>query len=187
MAANFMKYTFSVLLAVSFFSFGGWLLHPATIARGQITFVQATPSRAQGQNQNQPGLPAEKKKSLSKYGPEDMFPGAREQEAERRQAGRANQRLAPTPTPSPTLTRSESPTQTPAETPRVGAGAATATPFPTTSQSLPTPVTRPVAASATEPPRLAMGLLLVAAVLVLAALFYVVSKLRRILRAGGSR
>src|SRR5678815_1625466 len=47
----------------------------------QIIFTETTQSR--NQTPPQEGLPPEKKKSLSKYGPDDLFPGANEQEKER--------------------------------------------------------------------------------------------------------
>lgn len=47
----------------------------------QIIFTETTQSRTQPQPQE--GLSPEKKKSLSKYGPDDIFPGANEQEKDR--------------------------------------------------------------------------------------------------------
>ncbi|MBL8192132.1 MAG: hypothetical protein JNK38_29245, partial [Acidobacteria bacterium] len=81
---------------------GFWM---SETALGQITFVKApqgsaTPANRQTQ---QGGLTPEKKKSLSKYGPEDAFPGANEQENRQRQTNRTNPRRSD-PTASPTST-----------------------------------------------------------------------------------
>jgi hypothetical protein len=69
----------------------------------QITFVQPpaqSPAQSR-QNRTQPqtqeGLSPEKKKSLSKYGPEDIFPAAKEQEKER---GRNSQPVQKAQSPS---------------------------------------------------------------------------------------
>lgn len=91
----------------------------AQSAVAQITFVQ-TP--AQQRTQGQSGLSPEKKRSLSKYGPEDAFPGAREQEGNQKQPNRAAQRkFSPAPETSPTT----KPAPSPAITPSVVTAAAT--------------------------------------------------------------
>src|SRR5689334_10101503 len=81
----------------------------ASIAVGQITFVQAPPrnpqTQPQSQQQGQQGLPPEKKKSLSKYGPEDVFPGAREQEDNAPQPTRKNSRQSSGTAASRSVTR----------------------------------------------------------------------------------
>ncbi len=157
---------------------GCWL--SATVL-GQITFVtapqgSATPANRQTQ---QGGLSPEKKKSLSKYGPEDAFPGASEQENQQRQTTRT----------SPRRTATTSPTSTPAST-------ATATPTPATvavtsspSASIPTSATtNNTAASTTSSAQNSTGYNLVpvtlatAALLVFGALIYVVGSLRKKLK-----
>lgn len=150
---------------------------------GQITFVktsQAPASPANRQTQ-QGGLSPEKKKSLSKYGPEDAFPGASEQENQQRQTTRTSPRRT---------TATASPTSTPAPT-------ATATPTPATvavtsspSASIPTSATTnnaaPASTTSTAPNSTGSNLvpitLATAALLVFGALVYVVGSLRKKLR-----
>lgn len=87
----------------------------------QITFVQAPQNRnqTQTQDQNQRGLPPEKKQSLSRYGPEDAFPGASQQEENRRQNTGSRQRSqrASASKPAPTPRRSPTPAVTLIATP----------------------------------------------------------------------
>lgn len=102
-----MKTKSSVFILSAIFSF----FYFSQMAVAQITFVRTpTQQRPQGQGQSgQPGLSPEKKKSLSKYGPEDAFPGAREQENNQRRSNRAAPRQAtatPQPSPTPTITPS---------------------------------------------------------------------------------
>lgn len=83
-----------------------YLSHVTQMAVAQITFVE-TPQQqrlqGQGGQPGQSGLSQEKKRSLSKYGPEDAFPGAREQESNQRRSNRtAPRQSASTPQPSPT-------------------------------------------------------------------------------------
>ena len=155
----------------------------ATTALGQITFVKApqgsaTPANRQTQ---QGGLTPEKKKSLSKYGPEDAFPGANEQENRQRQTNRTNPRRSdPTasPTSTPASAATASPTPTPIET----------TSSPATSVPTPATITNNPAASATSstPNSSGSGLVLLilatASLLVFGALVYVVRLLRNKLK-----
>ncbi len=110
----------------------------AQIAVGQITFVE-TPrqtQRTQGQQgQRQPGLSPEKKKSLATYGPEDAFPGAREEGSNQGRSGRSASRQTASKTqPTPTVTPAPSPVLTPS----------------TIAAVTPTPVTTKLASMATD-------------------------------------
>lgn len=90
----------------------------AQTAVAQITFVEPPPRQQRNQaqqGQRQPGLSPEKKKSLARYGPEDAFPGAREEETNQRRSNRSGSQQttsksqptpSPTPAPSPVLTPS---------------------------------------------------------------------------------
>lgn len=150
----------------------------------QTNFVTATPS-PQNRAQNPPRLPPEKRRSLSKYGPEDVFPGAREQDEENRSASRSSRAARKSPTPNA------------APQPSPALAAATATPVPTLNivaatalqQSAIGAVPAPVAGAATTtaaPTRLVTIALIAAALLVLAALLYVLSKLKHLLRVGSA-
>jgi len=151
-------------------------------ALGQITYVktsQAPASPANRQTQ-QGGLSPEKKKSLSKYGPEDAFPGASEQENQQRQTTRTSPRRT-TATASPTSTPASAATATPTPIPIV------LTPSP--SASIPTSATtNNAAASTTSSAPNSTGSNLVpitlatAALLVFGALVYVVGSLRKKLK-----
>lgn len=160
---------------------GCWI---TATALGQITFVKtsqapATPANRQTQ---QGGLSPEKKKSLSKYGPEDAFPGASEQENQQRQTNRTNPRrsgatASPTTTPAPAATAS--PTPTPIVT----------TPSPDTSIPTPATMTNNAASASTTssaPKSSGSGLVLLtlatASLLVFGALVYVVRLLRNKLK-----
>ncbi|MEK7830441.1 MAG: hypothetical protein AAB401_05100 [Acidobacteriota bacterium] len=172
-----MKTKSSVLILSAIFA----VLYLCQTAIAQITFVQTpTQQRPQGQGQSaQPGLSPEKKKSLSKYGPEDAFPGAREQEGNQRRSNRTAPRQS-TPAPQPT-TPAPSPTITPS----------------TVTAVLPTPVFRaptPLAtvAASTEINKSQTGksgasvlvpvTLSAAMLLVFGALIYVVGMLRKKLK-----
>lgn len=102
-----------IVASVAVIALAGFGPQPIT---AQITFVQATQNRnqAQTQDQNQRGLPPEKKKSLSRYGPEDAFPGANQQEESRRQNTGSRQRSqrASASRPAPTSRRSPTPAAT---------------------------------------------------------------------------
>lgn len=84
----------------------------------QITFVQASQNRnqSQTQDQNQRGLPPEKKRSLSRYGPEDAFPGANQQEESRKQSAGSKQRSQRSSASRTTPRQSPTPATTPAMT-----------------------------------------------------------------------
>ena len=103
----------------------------AQTAVGQITFVETPPrQRTQGQQtQKQPGLSPEKKKSLATYGPEDAFPGAREEGSNQGRSSRSASRpTAPKTQPTPTMTPAPSPALTPSTI-------AAVTPTPITSKT----------------------------------------------------
>jgi hypothetical protein len=165
----------------------------ASIVAGQITFVQAPPRTPQGQpqsqQQGQQGLPPEKKKSLSKYGPEDVFPGAREQEDNAPQPTRKNSRQSAGATASRSVTK-------PSPTPPANA-AATPIPLAVSPTPLPllaaaTPAVVPVTsnrltqspAKNSAPSPLGPIALAAASLLVLGALIYVLGILRKKLREG---
>lgn len=176
---------------------------------GQITFEPSPPPRnqqgqgqqaqgqqGQGQQQGQPkqqGLPPEKKKSLSKYGPEDVFPGAREQDDSQRPPRRSSRQSAtasrkPTPAPPaaniPTpILAVASPTPPPsipaAATPVTSPGATGATGATATSNRPAQPPANNPSSSSFVP--IALGS---ASLLVFGALIYVVGVLRKKLREG---
>ncbi len=154
----------------------------------QITFVQSSQGRNQGQSQ--PGLPPEKKKSLSKYGPEDAFPGATEQENNRRQSGRTPQRSqtpsSTTPSPSPTPSVAPVATPSPAVVPLFQVN-----PAPTVTAAARgnpiQPLPPPQQASSSQPAsEWAIPVLSALALIVSVALIYVVIKLMEKIREGGS-
>ncbi|MEO6726655.1 MAG: hypothetical protein ABIP14_15315 [Blastocatellia bacterium] len=164
------------------------LFAKAEAVTGQITFVQSPPRNQQGQ-QGQQGLSPDKKKSLSKYGPEDVFPGVREQEDKstrpsRKSSGQSSAKTAPrtasTPEPTPipvTLTAtpitndvSPTPPQLAAATPLVVTATGNRQAQSPTKNS-PSSNLVPVALGA-------------ASLLVLGALIYVASMLRKQLREG---
>jgi len=92
----------------------------------QITFVQAPQSR--NQTQNQQGLPPEQKRSLSKYGPEDVF-GTGEQEENRNRDSEQQRRARARPTP--VSIQSATPEATPSVAPSATPTQLTASPSPT--------------------------------------------------------
>jgi len=167
-------------------------LAEAGAAAGQITFVQSPPRNQQGQQglqQGQQGLSPEKKKSLSKYGPEDVFPGAREQEdsaprptrkSSRQSSGTAASRSAAKPTPTPPANATATPIPaavSPTPLPSLLA-AATPAAVPATGNRLTSP------AKNSTPSTLVPIALGAASLLVLGALIYVVGILRKTLREG---
>lgn len=175
-------------------------LSPAAFASvWQTTFVQTPQRNQQGQQQgqqNQPGqgLSPDKKKSLSKYGPEDVFPGAHEQEDNNKQPNRQNTRRpsGAQSTPIPTPTMIPSPTQPPVQTPSPEQREAliTSTPLPAPS-AITTPAATTVANRLNQTPAgtatdsfLVPIFLIAASLLVLGALIYVLGMLKKKLREG---
>lgn len=158
---------------------GCWL--PAA-AMGQITFVKAPEGTVPPVNRQaqQGGLSPEKKKSLSRYGPEDAFPGANEQENRQRQTNRPAQRRSGA-TASPTITPTPAPPTTPIQSP-IAAPSPTISSTPATTAKL-----NDAASTSTTPPAnqssdsgLMVSLsLATAALLVFGALVYVVGTLRK--------
>jgi hypothetical protein len=176
----------SVLAAASPFSF----IQQALTT--QIAFAQGNQSRNQGQNQQ--GLSPEKKRSLSKLGPEDAFPGADEQEDRRSQSART----APRPQTSPTSRPSANPrsSATPIATPSLAVATMTsASPNPSPSPTaVVAALSNPVQQLA-PPQRSSVGrpasewttpVLSVLALIVSVALIYVLFKLREKIREGSS-
>ncbi len=152
----------------------------------QISFVPSPPPRSpqtQQQQQGQPskGLPAEKKKSLAKFGPEDAFPGAREQE-QKNKASKRQPNARSTPPPQPTLTTSSSPTPTNASAVPLTASIPTQT---ATQPALAAALQQnpPPAGTASTSPLVPI-VLSVAALLLFSALLYVIGMLRKKLREG---
>ncbi|MGH9769064.1 MAG: hypothetical protein ACREAB_16675 [Blastocatellia bacterium] len=154
----------------------------------QITFVQAPQSR--NQTQKEQGLPPEKKRSLSKVGPEDVFPGANEQETNRPREPQPQLRSRPAPAsrPASITKQSAAPVVTP---PVMPVQPAVATPSPTIfvaaleNQDRQPPLDQQsifaqVGSKWTVP--VLSGLALV----VSAALVYVLTKLREKIREGSS-
>jgi len=168
----------------------------------QITFVQAPQGR--NQTQNQQGLPPEKKRSLSKVGPEDVFPGANEQEENRPRQSRPQLRSQTAPASRPASIPKQSVTlvATPSVTP---AQPAVATPSPTMTPAqlavaTPSPAIFVAALDnqghqsplvqqsifARVGSKLTVPVLSALALVVSAALIYVLTKLREKLREGSS-
>lgn len=162
-------------------------------ARTQITFtrmpVRSSAANEQQGQQPQKGLPPEKKKSLSKYGPEDAFPGAREQENEPNESKRAASRQQSSPAnprPSPTPVS-------------VSTTSLIATPTPVAEATISLTTSNPVAPAATPKDVIpsssggswSSGIIPVtlstAALLVFGALIYVVGMLRKKLFEGDKK
>jgi hypothetical protein len=152
----------------------------------QLAFAQGNQPRNQGQNQR--GLSPEKKKSLSKYGPEDAFPGADEPEDNRRQGARTTQpaRTSSAPKYSPNPKQSATPVAAPS---LILAPAIPASPSPkAAATSLNNPIQQSTQAqrSSTVQPAsdwtapVLSGLALIVSV----ALIYVLIKLREKIREG---
>lgn len=185
-----MKIRFlSLALIVSFLAVAALAGFGQQAVMAQITFVQ-TPNRNQTQNQtqNQRGLSPEKKRSLSRYGPEDVFPSANEQEESRRQNSRTRQRsqTAPASRPAPTPRQSSTPAATPAALPVATLSPeptqpATAKPSPTMIAAFGNQVQQLPAApqsSSTQPaPPWTVPVLAGLALIVSIALIYVLTKL----------
>ena len=147
----------------------------------------AQANRQQGQ-QGQQGIPAEKKRSLSRIGPEDVFPGAREQEGNRpaRESAAPRRResaATPRPSPSPTPTPASVPDQSP-----IGPTGSSALPSPTPAVEVKTnePATSAASTAAIPPPSWLLPLLIAVALIVLTALIYVLYKLSEKLRQGSN-
>ncbi|HMV87697.1 MAG TPA: hypothetical protein PLD20_13830 [Blastocatellia bacterium] len=157
----------------------------APIFATQISFVPSPPPRnlqaQQQQGQPSKGLPAEKKKSLAKFGPEDAFPGAHEQE-QKNKASKRQPTTRSTPAPQPTLTDSSSPTPTPA--PAVPQTASIPTPTATQPALAAALQQNPPAAGTASTSSLVPIVLSVAALLLFSALLYVIGMLRKKLREG---
>jgi hypothetical protein len=155
-----------------------------TRVQAQTTFIQPTPNR--NQRQNQQGLPPEKKKSLSNYGPEDVFPAERGQEEAQRTSSSPPTRTAPPVKPS----NKPSPNSTPATTPtpvtaNIAADATKASPTATITVTALTQQRQQL--NRTERQSNAEWVLLSLAILsvfVFTALIYVVIKLMEKLREG---
>lgn len=162
-------------------------------AAPQITVERGAPPRNLTPAQNQQNLPPEKKKSLSKFGPEDVFPGMADQEEKRRQSTRGGRRGSPAAKPS--ATPGSSPSPTPSLTPEP-TQPTTPTPAPTTA-ALPTtaaPISGAAQPNSSVPsvksnlqstiPQWLLPSLAILSLIVLCILIYVVIKLYEQLRPG---
>ncbi len=153
----------------------------------QITFVQAPQSR--GQTQPQQGLPPDKKKSLSKYGPEDVFP---EQEESRGRDSRRGGQPTPTPRSSPSPSPSLKPSVTPSATPSATSSQSkTPIPSPTVltasfdNQSPQQPLDQQSSSDkSVSNSKWVLAVLIALALVVSVALIYVIGKLKETLREG---
>jgi hypothetical protein len=152
----------------------------------QIAFAQSNQPRNQGQNQQ--GLSPEKKKSLSKLGPEDAFPGGDEPQDNRRQGARTTPpaRTSSAPKYSPGPRQSATPLATPS---LILAPAIPASPSPTAAAaSLRNPVQQstPALQTSTAQPASDWTVLVLSglALIVFVALIYVLIKLRERIREG---
>lgn len=147
-------------------------------AFAQITFVKTPASNAR-QKQDQ-GLTPDKKKSLSNYGPEDAFPGAREQEERQSRSKRSAPRQSSSPaTPQPS-TPPPAPELTPVATPI----AASPTPAIGDQSAMAKTVGVQTAPDKSWGATLVPITLSTAALLVFGALIYVVRMLRKKLKEG---
>lgn len=147
----------------------------------QITFLQAPQNR--NQTQDQRGLPPEKKKSLSRYGPEDAFPGAGGQDESRGRNSRTRQKSqrASSSKAAPTPKQSSNPKALVAEPSPPPTQAMAARPGPTTLTALGNQVQQLPSArqsSSSEPaPQWTVPVLAGLALVVSIALIYVLAKL----------
>ncbi len=163
------------------------------IAHAQIAFTRM-PARSgasdqQQEKQPQRGLPPEKKKSLSNYGPEDAFPGAREQEEQQTGSKRAASRQqSSTANPQPTATPASASTTSliAAPTP-VDAAAPTPAVSDTVAATTPKDVTPSSSGESRTSGMMIPVTLSTAALLVFGALIYVVGMLRKKLNEGDKK
>ncbi|HKQ77410.1 MAG TPA: hypothetical protein VJ810_27170 [Blastocatellia bacterium] len=164
-------------LALIFFAALAGFAQPAFAMR--ITVVEIPQNR--DQTETQQGLSPEKKRSLSKYGPEDVF-SEQEMNDPRQSESRRKPQSAPGSNPS------SAPKQSPS-------AAATPSPQPVASEPVPTINVAALDNQGRQPPlvqmpppaqevsRLTVPILSVMALVVFAALLYVLNKLRGLLRA----
>lgn len=163
-------------------------------AAAQITVERGAPPRNLTPAPAQQNLPPEKKKSLSKFGPEDVFPGAQDQETKDRQRSRSGRRSSASIKPSPTLQATPQPT--PAATPEIKP-----TPSPTPSPTIQEPAPRPTSTAVvagvaltqpsgpgpqSSPPGWLLPSLALFSLMVLSAFIYVLIRLFEKLRKGSS-
>ncbi|QQS47930.1 MAG: hypothetical protein IPM66_04540 [Acidobacteriota bacterium] len=139
-----------------------------------VTVAMANPQGSQARGQRQSGLTPEKKRSLSNYGPEDVFPAdqadrPQQQRPAARPASRRSSRSTPSPTPQPT----EAPVMaaTPELSPTIPAEA--------------TGAVRQPLNNAQAPPEWLLPTLVAITLIVLTAFLYTVYKLYEKLRASG--
>lgn len=145
------------------------LIIMAFIGSGAGAFQQQSPSRPQRQS----GLTPEKKRSLSNYGPEDVFPG---ETSDRQQQDRARPSRTRRPTRSATSVPTPAPTATPLPV-------LSATPEPGPTVQLPAAAGQTQAGGLSQaPPDWLLPILGALTLLVLTAFLYTVYKLYEKLR-----
>ena len=183
-----IRYVSSLLFVVGMGCFSG----SGSVA-AQITFVQ-TPPRNQDQDSNRQTLPPDKRRSLPGLGPDELFSDDQEQKPSTNQSKRPSNRQRSPATPSPTPSPTPLPTPSPTSLPAPGTAEATTSPSPAAERLPPkqAPTTAPVGAALSSPlpPSSSTGWQLPAlgllTLLVSVALFYVLGKLRGLLREGSN-
>lgn len=139
-------------------------------------------SQTRGQDQKQSGLTPEKKRSLSNYGPEDVFPG----ESGDRQQERAVTRPAPTRRNSrPASATSPTPQATPTPLPVLSSTPDVKPSILAPTNAAPAGVTSRMTNNVQAPPGWLLPTLAAVTLLVLTAFLYTVYKLYEKLRVSG--
>jgi hypothetical protein len=160
------------------------------ILAAQITLVQSNQPRNQGQNQQ--GLSPEKKSTLSRYGPEDVFPGANEREARPARSNRAMRRSRTAASVKQSTGPEQAATSIATPSPAVAAlsGISNGIPSPTADAMLTTRPTQqplpPQQPSSARPSEWTVPILSLLALVVSAALIFVLIKLGEKIREGSS-
>lgn len=189
-----MRFNFRSLALIIFAALAG-LVQPA-LAR-QITFVPVQQNRDQAEPQQ--GLPPDKKRSLSRIGPEDVFSDQEMNDARKSQSRRKPQPSAvstPTPAPrqsaTPRVTPYVTPSVAPAMTPSMTPSIQTVSPTPSPAVNIAAlddkerqPPLNPLAAPVKFVSKWTVPVLSALALLVFAALIHVLNKLRGFLKVSG--
>ncbi len=139
-------------------------------------------SQTRGQDRRQPGLTPEKKRSLSNYGPEDVFPG----ESGDRQQERSSSRPAPARRNSrPASANSTTPQSTPTPLPVLSSTPDVKPSIMAPTNAEPAGVTPQMTNNVQAPPGWLLPTLAAVTLLVLTAFLYTVYKLYEKLRVSG--
>lgn len=166
-------------LSIIFLCLGAFWLAGTIEANGNHRLQE---SQTRGQDRKQPGLTPEKKRSLSNYGPEDVFPG----ESGDRQQERSSGRPAPARRSSrPASATSPAPQATPTPLPVLSSTPDVKPTILTATNAAPTGVTRQMTDNVQAPPGWLLPTLAAVTLLVLTAFLYTVYKLYEKLRVGG--